>query len=157
MGSVIHLNLFNGRNQTTPTAMLSDSAETTTTRTRPFRAGESSIPGGIFGGESSQPSTRTVHPTSQRSTVQTELFGGHAGWGTDDVQKTRLDPSAMVAAGTKKGEEEASRAAPLTERQDPNKSSITGGIFGPGASTCPITSQTKVDRNRSSIQGGIFG
>merc|ERR1712060_266161 len=114
----------NGRNQTTPTAMLSDSAETTTARTRPFRAGESSVPGGIFGGESSLPSVRTVQPTSQRSTVQTELFGGHAGRGTDDVQKTRLDPSAMVAAGTKKSEE-ASRAAPLTERPDPNKSSVT--------------------------------
>merc|ERR1712087_487623 len=111
---------------------------------------------GIFGGESSLPSVRTVQPTSQRSTVQTELFGGHAGWGTDDVQKTRLDPSAMVAAGTKKSEE-ASRAAPLTERPDPNKSSVTGGIFGPGANPGTITSQTKVDRNRSSIQGGIFG
>merc|ERR1712087_29343 len=83
-------------------------------------------------------------------------FFGHAGWGTDDVQKTRLDPSAMVAAGTKKSEE-ASRAAPLTERPDPNKSSVTGGIFGPGANPGTITSQTKVDRNRSSIQGGIFG
>mmetsp|Transcript_31568 Transcript_31568/g.52231 ORF Transcript_31568/g.52231 Transcript_31568/m.52231 type:complete len:139 (-) Transcript_31568:190-606(-) len=127
-----------------------------TARTRPFRAGESSIEGGIFGGPTAVPSTRSnIQSTAPRNTVQTDLFGGHAGWGTEEVASKRLDPSAMDAAGSKKqlGGEDA-RAA-LTERHDPNKSSINGGIFGGTANSDQL--RPKMDRNRSSIPGGIFG
>mmetsp|Transcript_17884 Transcript_17884/g.29821 ORF Transcript_17884/g.29821 Transcript_17884/m.29821 type:complete len:136 (-) Transcript_17884:423-830(-) len=127
-----------------------------TTRTRPFRAGESSIDGGIFGAPTAAQSTcNTATPRASSNSVQSDLFGGHAGWGTDDVPTIRLDPSAMDAAGSKKhAGVEDSRPA-LTERHDANKSSIRGGIFSGVGDHVQL--QPKMGCTKSSIPGGIFG
>ena len=89
-----------------------------------------------------------------RGNIGNDIFGGHnAGWAKADVPKMRLDPDKMLVAGVKLASDEE---RPTTARNDPNKSSIEGGIFG-RSGPAHAAAGSRADPNRSSIPGGIFG
>jgi hypothetical protein len=73
------------------------------------------------------------------------------------VAKSKIDPTTVGPAGSKKMVEGGSPMGNLTNRTSKsNQSSVEGGIFSSGAPT-PAKTKGCVDRNYSSVEGGIFG
>ena len=108
---------------------------------------------GIFGAPAARPVTPRESIT--KSSLDGGLFGGQPAEAENQIPTARRAAPAVNkdhVAGFKVKDAPAS----VGQGRDPNRSSVTGGIFGnEAAMERPMSA--RADPNRSSIQGGIFG